>query len=104
MKGLASLVAQEMEFAVWSVTRGVQGVKRSLRSLSLELAGQSDLAQVVRDRPGRAIVREGMADVLVWLGECVACKGCGRALSDDYARSETYLESGRCLRCLWGKP
>lgn len=35
-----------------------------------EFAGYHELADVIREQPGREAVREGMSDVLHWLREC----------------------------------
>lgn len=42
---------------------------RSIRVFALRAKGWHDLADVVEKQEGRQIVREGMADVLEWIGE-----------------------------------
>lgn len=49
--------------------RALNEVDRQMRAWAASRRGQKHLAAVIREQPGRQIVREGMADVLEWLGE-----------------------------------
>lgn len=44
-------------------------VSLDLRAWAARRRGQRHLARVITEQPGRRMVREGMSDVLEWLGE-----------------------------------
>ncbi|WP_130011981.1 hypothetical protein [Serinicoccus sediminis] len=52
------------------VRESVQRFARGARALAADMDGKHDLATVIRQQPGRQIVRDGLADVRHWTHDC----------------------------------
>lgn len=77
--------AERLSRAFRAIQDSARALARRLRAFSAILAGKHELADVILTQPGRRIVREGMIDVLHWLGECRCRERCDHALRSPAA-------------------
>ena len=74
--------AESLSRVFRAVRDAVRALWRRLRAFSAALDGKHELADVILSQPGRQVVRDGMGDVLHWLGECACRQRC------DYMAAE----------------
>lgn len=67
-RDMASSV-EKMRDGLERMADNMNGVARTLRAVGYRMRGWRDMADVVTQQEGRQIVREGLHDVRVWLGE-----------------------------------
>lgn len=60
---------EKMRDGLEQMADSMNGVARTIRCVGYRMRGWNDMADVVQNQEGREIVRAGLRDVRVWLGE-----------------------------------